>query len=237
MLALHLLLVAVLLGTGVAGWWQLGAWRAERSDAVAERSGREPVSLAAVLGPDDPLTNEDLGVPVVVDGRYAPRDQQFLVSGRDRDTEAGEGGDGTAGYWALSPLEVDDTGSSLLVVRGWQPVASPLPPVPAGEVRETGVLLPGEEGSGAPSAGRVVGSIRIPALVGETPTDLYGGYLLRTGAAPADPAGLAPVAPPELDVSWSTGLRNLAYGAQWWMFGGFAVVMWWRMCVDRVGRG
>ncbi len=27
-------------------------------------------------------------------------------------------------------------------------------------------------------------------------------------------------------------LRNLAYGLQWWLFGGFVVFMWWRMARD-----
>jgi surfeit locus 1 family protein len=43
------------------------------------------------------------------------------------------------------------------------------------------------------------------------------------------------VPPPEPgDVSWTVGLRNLAYAVQWWVFGAFAVFMWWRMATESV---
>ncbi len=229
MLALHALALAVLLGTALMGWWQLDVWRSAQSDDVATRLARPPTPLAEVLGPDDALTGEDVGVPVAVEGRYGPADQQFLVSGRRQA--------GLDGFWVLSPLRVDATGSSLLVVRGWTPTGTALPPVPRGQVRETGVLQPGEEGSGAMSAGRVVPAIRIPSLVAEVDRDLYGGYLLRTGGAAAASAGLRAVPVPEPEGSWGVGLRNLAYAAQWWLFGAFAVFLWWRICVDRVAAG
>lgn len=226
MLALHGLLVVVVAATGLLGWWQLDAWRSAQAGDVAERLDRAPVALARVLGRDDPLAGEDVGVPVVVEGRYVPAEEQFLVSGRELD--------GAGGFWVLSPLRVAGAGSSLLVVRGWTDAGDALPRVPPGPVRETGVLQPGEEGSGAVAAGRVVASVRIPALVGKVRGDLYGAYLVRTETSAADPARLEPVPPPADDPAWDVGLRNLAYGAQWWLFGGFAVFMWWRICADRL---
>ncbi len=226
MLALHALAVTLLAGTALMGWWQFDVWRSAQSDDVAARLARPPAPLTEVLGPDDVLTGEDVGVPVAVDGRYAPADQQFLVSGRRLG--------GLDGFWVLSPLRVESTGSDLLVVRGWTPTGTALPPVPRGQIRETGVLQPGEEGSGVLSAGRVVPAIRIPTLVGEVERDLYGGYLLRTGAVAADPAGLRAVPVPEPEASGGAGLRNLAYAAQWWLFGAFTAFLWWRICVDRV---
>ena len=36
----------------------------------------------------------------------------------------------------------------------------------------------------------------------------------------------------------STGLRNLLYAFQWWVFGAFAIFMWWRwLTEDVLGRG
>lgn len=227
MLALHGLLVLVLVGTGLLGWWQFDAWRTQQADDAAERLQRAEIALTGTLGPDEPLTREDVGIPVVAEGRYAPADEQFLVR---RGNAAG-----TDGYWVLSPLRVATTGSSLLVVRGWTPQPTPLPPVPTGPVRVTGVLQPGEEGSGAVAADRTVDAVRIPALVGEAGVDLYSAYLLRTGVYPDDPATALKAVPPDpASPSWSAGLRNLAYAAQWWVFGVFGVVMWWRMCVDRL---
>ena len=40
LLGLHLLLVVVLAGTGLAGWWQLDAWRHEQADDAAQRADR-----------------------------------------------------------------------------------------------------------------------------------------------------------------------------------------------------
>ena len=219
---LHLLLLVVLAGTGTAGWWQLEAWRHEQADDAAQRAGRDPVPLADVLGPDEAFAGEDEGVPVEVEGRYAPASQQFLVSGREQD--------GRDGFWVLSPLRVDGTDppSALLVVRGWTADRS-VPPVPAGAVTETGVLQPGEEGSGTVGADRVVDAVRIPALVNAVDGDLYSAFLISTGTSGP---GLEPVTPPAGEPSWSAGLRNLAYALQWWLFGGFAVFMWWRMCAD-----
>lgn len=218
--------VAVLI-TALLGWWQLASWRDAQAADAADRLDREPVALAEVLGPDEALAGTDVGVPVRAVGRYASAPRQFLVSGREHG--------GSDGYWVLSPFEVEATGSSLLVVRGWTADAGELPPVPTGRVAETGVLQPGEEGSGTVTAGRVVPAVRIPALVGELDTDLYGAYLLRTGDQPADPAvGLEPVPPARPDASWSAGLRNLTYAAQWWAFGAFACFWWWRLRADRL---
>ena len=31
-----------------------------------------------------------------------------------------------------------------------------------------------------------------------------------------------------------TALRNLLYAIEWWVFGGFAVYIWWRWCRDEL---
>jgi hypothetical protein len=33
-----------------------------------------------------------------------------------------------------------------------------------------------------------------------------------------------------------TALRNLLYAFEWWVFGGFAVYIWWRWCRDELER-
>jgi hypothetical protein len=75
----------------------------------------------------------------------------------------------------------------------------------------------------------VVDAVRIPALVNAVDGDIYSAFLISTG--PPGP-GLRAVTPPVGDPTWSAGLRNLAYALQWWLFGGFAVFLWWRICAD-----
>ena len=77
--------------------------------------------------------------------------------------------------------------------------------------------------------------MRIPALSNELPYDLYSGYAIGTDQELA--GGLALAVVPEADVSWTVGLRNLAYTLQWWVFGLFAAFMWWRMASDQVVAG
>jgi surfeit locus 1 family protein len=57
-------------------------------------------------------------------------------------------------------------------------------------------------------------------------------------AEPADATdGLEPVTPESLPSPGSdTGLRNLLYGVQWFVFGAFAVFIWWRWARDEVER-
>jgi hypothetical protein len=79
---------------------------------------------------------------------------------------------------------------------------------------------------------REIGSIRIPALTNELPYDLYSGYAVSSTAAVS--GGLELAEPPSVEVPWTTGLRNLAYALQWWVFGAFALFMWWRMATESV---
>jgi surfeit locus 1 family protein len=229
MLALHAAaLVAVALCL-LAGLWQLDVYESEQDSEQAERASAPAVPLTDELGPDEGLTNELVGLPVVAEGQYAPADQQILVSGRTKD--------GRDGYWVVSPFILGN-GSAILVVRGWTPEES-APPVPSAPVHVTGPLEPGEE-AGADSelgANGVVDSVRIPSLVGQLPYDLYSAMMIRTAERPVPSDGLAAVDASGPEVSWTSGLRNLAYALQWWVFGAFAVFMWWRICADRLGRG
>lgn len=231
MLLLHLVTLLAITLMVLAGLWQLDVYTAGQ-DRDEPPPFAPAVALSEVLGPDDALS-ADAARTVVVQGSYADAGEQFLVSGRQQA--------GRNGYWVVSPLLVADVSaaegrpSALLVVRGWQPTATP-PTVPVGDVRVTGVLAPGEQESTAVGPGRVIAAIRIPVLIAEVPFDLFSGYLLRTSESPPPLDGLVRVVPAAADVSWTAGLRNLAYALQWWLFAGFAGFMWWRICLDEVAR-
>ena len=108
------------------------------------------------------------------------------------------------------------------------------PAVPAGEVTIDAVLEQGEAGGAAYDPDRrEIGSVRIPALTNELPYDLYSGFAVSTSASASGGLDLVPPPVPG-DVSWTVGLRNLAYALQWWVFGAFALFMWWRMSTESV---
>lgn len=239
LLPLHLLAVAATIAAVLLGLWQLEAWQAHRAAAARDLTGLPPVPLAEVLAPDQAFPAAAVGRPVEVEGRWVP-EGSFLVS----DRELG----GADGFWVVTPVAVCDAPArcdrapALLVVRGWTATAGP-PSSPGpgpGTVALTGWLQP-PEGSGRPDpdpGDDVLPELRIADAIQRVDQDLYGGYLLADRAEPpAALAGLEPVPPGSLPaVGSSTGLRNLLYAVQWWVFAGFALFVWWRWSRDEVER-
>ena len=229
LLGVHLFAVVVTVVCVVAGSWQFDAYQAEQAAERADRSGTAPVPVDELVSPDRALPGDVIGRRVVADGTYAPAEQQLLVA----DRQVG----GADGWWVLSPLLVD-ADTALLVVRGWTGEQA-LPPVPSGPVTVTASLQRGEDAaSGArltPAPGEpVVDVVRLPSLVNTLPYRLYPAYGIRTGQTPAPTDGLEPVSAPRPQPSWTTGSRNLAYALQWWVFGAFALFMWWRIVADQL---
>ena len=65
--------------------------------------------------------------------------------------------------------------------------------------------------------------------------DLYSGYVVSRDPDSGADSGLEPVTPETVPkVSGVTHLRNLLYAFQWWIFGGFAVYIWYRWCRDQL---
>ena len=215
--AFLLMVLAVTAALSLARW-QYSGWTADRAAQARDLSARPAVPLASVLGPDAAFPADIVGRPVRITGRWLP-DGGFVVADRSR-------GD-RDGYWAVTPMTVVGSDSAVLVVRGWSP--GPQPPQARGPVRVEGYLQPGE-GSGVPDpdpTDRVVPELRLASVTQLVDRDLYGGFVVLSEAAPAQP--LPVVTPDQVpDVAVSTGLRNLLYAVQWVVFAGFAVVVWWR---------
>jgi len=125
----------------------------------------------------------------------------------------------------------------MLVVRGWTPSPDHAPAAPAGRVEVTGWLQPAEAGGAVPDQNpqdRVLAQMRVVDAIPHVRQDLYSAYVIQKAGATG---GLQPVTPASLPQPSSlTSLRNLAYAFQWWIFGGFAVFLWWRFCADEVKR-
>jgi cytochrome oxidase assembly protein ShyY1 len=240
MLALHVLGVAATTAALLLGLWQWDAWQAGRAHEARDLAGTPARPLAEVMTADAPFPGEHVGRPVTFAGTWLP-EGTVLVTDRDLD--------GRTGVWAVTPVAVcADAGTScdpdadpaILVVRGWAPAASGVPAPPEGAVELTGWLQPGE-GTGAPDpdpADDVLSELRIASAIQHVDQDLYGGYVVAEQAAPAGGLGdLEPVTPDSLpQPSTFTSLQNLLYAVEWWLFGAFALYVWWRWVRDDLER-
>lgn len=225
LLGLHAFAIAAVVFCVVMGLWQLGIYDSRQADERADQQVVPRVALSDAWGPDDPFEARLNQRPITATGVFAPDADQFWVTDRVQG--------GASGAWLVAPL-LTDAQEALLVVRGWAPEPGDAPTLPAGEVTVDGVLQQGEGvGAAWDLDRREIGSLRIPALSNELPYDLYSGYAIGTDDELA--GGLALASIPDGDVTWTVGLRNLAYTMQWWVFGLFALFMWWRMASDQVG--
>lgn len=235
-LLLHALGVAATTAAVLLGLWQLDAWQAGRATEARDLADEPPRPLQRVMSADDPFPGTDAGRPVTLSGTWLP-DDTLLVADRDLD--------GRTGLWAVTPVAVcarDEascdpaTDPAILVVRGWAPTATAVPPAPTGPAQLTGWLQPGE-GTGAPDpdpGDDVLAELRIASAIQHVDQDLYGAYVVARDGVARD--GLEPVTPDSLPgPSTFTSLQNLLYAVEWWLFGAFAVFVWQRWVRDAVG--
>lgn len=115
----------------------LSRWQFDRLDERREENAQMNAGLVLPVAPIDlvALTSESWAFRAVsATGEYSS-DSQTLVEGRSLNNDPG--------MWVLAPLDLD-SGGSVLIMRGWIPVDSDVPPVPGGLISVEGVLLPGE---------------------------------------------------------------------------------------------
>lgn len=222
LVGLHVFAVVAVVFCVLMGLWQAGIYDSRKEGERADKQDVPRVAFAGLWDVAEPFTSRLNHRPVTITGTFAPADQQVWVVDKEQD--------GRTGAWLLAPVLID--GDALMVVRGWSATPGELPAVPRGAVTFDGVLEPGEGNAAAYDPDRgTIGSVRIPTLLNVLPYDLWAGYAISTDTAVS--GGLDLVPPPQPgDVSWTVGLRNLAYALQWWVFGAFAVFMWWRMATE-----
>jgi surfeit locus 1 family protein len=236
MIALHLLAIVVTTATVLLGLWQYDAWQTRRAHAVDDLANVPAKPLDEVMSADDPFPGSSIGRPVRFEGQWLPDDTVF-VSGRVLD--------GQTGTWAVTPVALCAaatdcaTAPAMLVVRGFSRDPADVPPPPDGPVRVTGWLQPGE-GSGVTDADPtddVIPQLRIADAIQHVDQDLYGAYVVARDVSTSGDGGLQPVTPGSLPAPETfTGLRNLLYGVEWWVFGGFFLFLWLRWCRDEVSQ-
>lgn len=225
---------------------RLGAWQLDRAqirgEQAAERAAQQhtdaaPVPIDEVLAPQTSVTADVVGTRVLVTGEYLTGAEFVIV----------EDVDGETGSLVVTGLRVSDGGGAgavLPVLRGrvdgdavtttarlgpGGPLAAPEGTVTViGEIAASEAALPGEYAPGT------LGSISSGQLANLWGPPIYGGYLRLVSSDPPQSADLVPAPAPT--ASGGLNLQNLAYAAQWWIFGGFAVLLWIRLVRDEVTR-
>ncbi|GAB3800801.1 hypothetical protein GCM10028798_15850 [Humibacter antri] len=218
------------------GQWQLE--RAVQSGHVVEHPTETVMPLNAVATVNAPPTDAGVGQLVRTRGTFASQDYGML---------AGRLNDGTAGYWVIARFtpsadDVKGNTAQLAVARGWAPTAQKakaaigrLEAQDPTTVTLAGRLLPSEAPE-APKANTdpfVMKDMSVSALVnlwhGIGDSDIYSSYLVEHGTPPA---GLDSIYSPPPIVQATVDWLNIFYAAEWAIFAGFAIFLWYRLVKD-----
>lgn len=216
-LALAVFVITLVIAFVNLGYWQLDRLeqRRERNDAVVAHENAPIRDWTEVFGPV--ITEADQWQRVRVTGNFDP-DHQFIARYRSNA--------GRSGYQVLTPLQTTD-GRHLLVDRGFgvRPDGEDFPTVapgpPDGEVTIVGYVRRNEQGTERatnPADGQVR-LVNSSAIAAALPYPLVDGYLSIIEIIPAQPGGLEPVGPPDLDEG-----NHLSYAVQWFTFSALAGV-------------
>lgn len=213
-----------------AGFAALGQWQLERSIAsgtVVERDTETVRALDEVATPQEQMPSSLAGQVVEASGRFVDGDY-LTVSGRVND--------GVEGYWVVGHLQTDGASpAALAVALGWAPTereaTSAIAGLPTGSATVTGRYLPGEAPQLTDFEKGERSTLSAADLINVWPDfsgDVYSGYLVSHDEA----AGLDLIDSPTPTTEVSLNWLNLFYAAEWAVFAGFAVFMWYRLVKD-----
>lgn len=232
LLGLHLVAIVVLIAFILLGRWQLGVFEDSGRPQSITDPAPVPVTGLSQVGPH--LDNAAIGRRVSAEGVY-DADRQLLVADRPASVDAPGGNvSRDEGLWVLTPLKLDD-GTLIPVVRGWvKQAADGAVAVPEGRVSVTGRLRPAEGTDSVQRRAEGLPPGQVQTVSTAELINLWQGERLRNGYLVAGDTALTPVkvSPPMQggELTW----RNLAYAANWWIFAGFAVFMWFHFVRDAV---
>ena len=223
---------AIAYATWWLGEWQFGRLTDRKADNAIIRTNENlaPAPVDQVLSPGGSVPRTDEWRVVSATGTYDPSDS-VVVRYRTRD--------GAAGIDVVVPL-VTDSGTSLLVDRGWlatdnqgaDPSELDIPAPPTGTVTVTGYLRQdgtGESTQVTNNSVRAVNSSAIGAAQGRT---VFPGFIELKSETPTVSDALEPVELPELDNG-----PHFFYGLQWWFFGVLAVFGFFYLLYDERKNG
>ncbi|UED85464.1 SURF1 family protein [Streptomyces profundus] len=209
----------------IAGIWQLGRFESQVDSHREQQKLAEGTGEVRPVGELLPLTTETVGRQAEATGTFDP-EHQLLVPERMIE--------GRRGFLVLTPLLPADGSPAVPVVRGWlpgaaDPAAGPEPP--AGEVTVVGALQAAESPSKVSGkteglAAGELGVIGAASLINILPYPVEDSWI--TVREPEAPLVAVPATAPagtSLDLD---AFQNLGYTAEWFVFAGFTLFMWFR---------
>lgn len=224
---------ALILALAVAAAFAaLGQWQLERSIANTEaidRTTETTVPLESIAEPQTQVTEASTGQLVTVSGEVVAGDFMVLVNRLN---------DGDDGYWVIGHLTTDD-GAGLAVAFGWaeseQQAEDALERLQADapfDASYTGRYLPseapqtGDFESGEHSVMSTAALVNLWQTV--DPAGTYGGYIVLSDPADGLVGIHSPAPSTDVEINW----LNIFYAAEWVIFAGFAVFLWYRLVKD-----
>ncbi|MYV98862.1 SURF1 family protein [Streptomyces sp. SID3343] len=229
-LVFHVIVLVAVPVCAALGLWQFHRYGEHKAsgDTGEKVSAAPAVPLGELVPVGGKVETGDRGRAVTVAGSYDAA-RQVVVPGRRLD--------GRTGSYVVTPLIVPG-GAAVVVNRGWV-AGTNVPAPPVGPVTVTGRLewSEAEHTSDADRATDLragqISMISTAELVNVVPYPLTDGFVaLTTQTPPADSAALAPM-PPVKDAAGGgmsgRAWQNLGYTAQWFVFAGAAVFLWWRV--------
>ncbi|MCS5718253.1 hypothetical protein N1027_08885 [Herbiconiux sp. CPCC 205763] len=241
-IATLVLALAVAGGFAALGQWQLD--RAVSTGTVVNDQTEQVRPLTDVAQPQAPVVETQAAQRVSVPGH-------FVASGYD--VLGGRLNDGADGFWVIGQFAVDSPADTYLAVAlGWTPQAEEALATAqalaanAGSVSETlvGRYLPTEApvlsddqkplvGVESLSGGPIQTTMSVSTLINQWPefdqaADVYGGYVVTD----TPPVGLDVISSPEPSRSVELNWLNIFYAAEWVVFAGFAIYLWYRLVRD-----
>ncbi|MDT0115960.1 SURF1 family cytochrome oxidase biogenesis protein [Microbacterium sp. PRF11] len=233
------LLAFSLLVAGALAW--LGQWQLGRAvDTSPPEPGMTEVvqPLAEVVQPGDYLPEPLVGQRVEVSGTWVASDFIVVSSRFNNDVE---------GYWVTGQLRVagTDAPTSIAVATGWtasidaaDAAAADLRAAaeadPTAVVQITGRLI-SDEGPSVPPSGVDPQTLTrmSPAMLLGRWHDIEGLDVYRQFVTSQTAIGpLEPIASPAPDERSRVNWLNIFYAAEWAIFAGFALYLWYRLARD-----
>jgi len=241
-------IAALVLALAIAGGFAaLGQWQLERavsSGEVTYGQTETVIPLDEFATPQTPVVETQAAQRTTVSGHFVGSGYEILGDRLN---------DGTSGYWVIGQFAVDQPADTYLAVAiGWTPDGD-LARRTAEQLAANGDTVPETiEGRYLPTeapntkdakaatgdlspllGGSLQTSMSVASLVNVWPefdaaADVYGGYLVLDQA----PDALQPIASPEPDRSVQLNWLNIFYAAEWVVFAGFAVYLWYRLVRD-----